>query len=210
MKMLQAIHGQRATNELLINTHLNNINTSVLVKIASISSSEPKVTVEVLSKRAYIDENNERQYTQLGNIEVRLAYMKGFKPTTKVGDYGLLIVCQSAIEPFLSGASDSPRKYNILDGIFFFMFYEPSSVNTENVEIDSATGEDIVVNCGKDVDITVQGKFNVTKGSDELVNILAQLANVCAQIVVNTSTGVLEPGIISDFNDIKAKIEAFQ
>lgn len=210
MKMLQAIHGTRATNELLINTHLNNINTTLLVKIASISNSDPKVTVEILSKRAYINENNERKYIQFGNLEVRLAYMKGYKPTTKVGDYGLLIVCQSAIEPFLSGSADSPRKYDLLDGLFIPLAYEPSAVNATNTEISTASGEDLTVTCGKDVDISVTGKFNVTKGSDELISILADLAEKCSQIAVNTGSGQLLPNLVSDFQDLQTKIEAFE
>lgn len=208
MKMLQTLHGQRETSEILIKSHLNNINTCVLVKIAAVTSGEPKVEVELLTKRSYVDENNVRQYDQFGNISVRLAYMKGFKPTTKVGDYGLLIVSQSAIEPFLSGTKDNPRKYDLLDGFFVPLAYA-SGANTENLEIDSATGEDITMTCGKDVDISVQGKFNVTKGSEELVSILADLASTCASITVNLSTGALMPGSISALEAIQSKIEDF-
>lgn len=209
MKMLQAVLSQRATTDLLINAHLNTINTCVLVKIASVPTSGPRVEVEVLSNRSYIDENNVRQYQRFENINVRLAYMKGFKTTTKVGDYGLLIVCQSAIEPFLSGTANTPKKYDLLDGFFIPLAYADVA-NKTNVEIESATGEDIAVTCGKDFDITVQGKFNITKGSDELVSILADLAETCSQIVVNTTTGVLNPGLITDFQNIQSKIEAFE
>lgn len=209
MKMLQAVLGQRATADLLISSHLNTINTCALVKIASVPTTGPYVEVEILSKRSYVDENNVIQYKQLENIDVRLAYMKGFKPTTKVGDYGLLIVCQSAIEPFLSGTPNNSRKYDLLDGFFVPLAYA-TVPNHTNLEIDSASGEDIAITSGKDVDITVQGKFNVTKGSEELISILADLAATCSQIIVNTTTGVLNPGLITSFQNIKSKIEAFK
>jgi hypothetical protein len=206
--MLQALHDQRTAVDLLIQTNLNNINTCVLAKIATVTSGEKKVEVEILSKRSYIDENNVRQYVQLQNIPVRLAYMKGFVPTTKVGDYGLLIVSQTSIEPFLSGKPDSPRKYDLLDGFFIPLVYADEP-NTDNVLISSATGEDVKINSGKDLDLTVTGALNITKGASELVSILSNLADTCANITVNTTTGVLNPGSISALQAIRDQIQAF-
>ena len=208
MKMLQALHDQRTAVDLLIQTNLNNINTCVLAKIVTVTSGEKKVEVEILSKRSYIDENNVRQYVQLDNIPVRLAYMKGFVPTTKVGDYGLLIVSQTSIEPFLSGKPDSPRKYDILDGFFVPLVYADAP-NMTDLNISSATGEDINLTTGKDLDIAITGALNITKGSNELVSILSNFANTCANITVNLTTGALNTGSRNALLAIRDQIQAF-
>ena len=213
MKFYQNLHDGRQTVEALIEGELQQLNTALLAKVVSANPGNNLITVELLSKRSYLDENQDRQYVQLDNLDVRLAYQKGFKPTTKPGDFGFVIVMQSDLDPFISGGADSPRKYDLLDGIFIPMQY--GNVNGTDVLISSNPGEKIQITSGSDFDVQATNvEFTVTKckvsnGTDDLVELIEDLANVCQQITVNTTTGVLNPGIASQFAAIKSKVEAF-
>lgn len=214
MKLYKLLSDQRDTVETLIDTHINRLNTSLVVKVLEATSGANKIKVEVLSNRSYLDDNNDTKYIQIEPIEVRLAYQKGFVPTTKPGDYGFLIVMQSDLEPYLdSGGKDSIRKYDLMDGIFIPMQY--SQVNNEKLTISSNSGEDIDIRSGANIDVYATNtelhvtKFGVSNSTDDLVQLAAQLAQVCSQIQVNLATGALRTGIAARFSSIQSKIEAF-
>lgn len=213
-KLYKKTDNQRNSISILIDSTLHQINTALLAKVASVTSGSDKIELEILSKRSYIDKDNNRQYVQFDNINLRLAYQKGFTPTTKVGDYGFVIVMQSDIEVFLSGEEDSPRKYDILDGIFIPMEY--ATANTTNLIINSSSGEDIQINSGKNLVATstntsfTNTHFSVSNGVNEVIDLLGQLCGVCASIAVNTDTGVLLGGIASQFSALQSKFEEFK
>ena len=213
-KLYKKTDNLRNSISILVDSTVNQINTALLAKVASVASGSDKIELEILSKRSYIDKDNNRQYIKFDNINLRLAYQKGFIPTTKVGDYGFVIVMQSDIEVFLSGEEDSPRKYDILDGIFIPMQY--ATANTTNLMINSSSGEDINITSGKNIVVNSTNTtfnnthFSVSNGVNELVDLLGQLSGVCAGIAVDTQTGVLLGGITAQFSNLQSKFEAFK
>ena len=214
-KFYRKLPNERETISQLIESHVNTMNTSFLATVVSADSADDVIELQPLTKRSYLDKDNVRQYVQFDKVKLRLAYQKGFKPTTKAGDYGFVIVMQSDIEPFLSGEEDSPRKYDILDGIFVPFEYA-AVVNTDNLLIASASGEDINVSSGKDFDVTATNvEFNLTKlalknATDDLVDLIKQIADIGSRITVNPQTGVLNPSIATEFSAVVTKVGAFE
>ena len=214
-KFYRKLPNERETISQLIESHVNAMNTSFMATVVSADSADDVIELQPLTKRSYLDKDNVRQYVQFGKVKLRLAYQKGFKPTTKAGDYGFVIVMQSDIEPFLSGEEDSPRKYDILDGIFIPFEYA-TAVNTDNLLIASASGEDINITSGKDLNVTATNvEFNLTKlalknSTDDLVDLVKQIAEMCSRINVDLSNGVLNADLITEFAAVEAKIGAFE
>jgi len=204
----------RETISLLIDSHVNNMNTCVLAKVSQVTAESPYVKVNLLGKRSYLDENDKRTYVQYNDYEVRMAYQKGLSSKMVVGDYGIVLVMQSDIEVFIGGEEDSPRKFDLEDAIFIPLAYA-SQPNVDNLTISTVSGEDITITSGKDLvttatktDITTT-KFKVSNGTDDLTSVLTDLCTTLATLAVNTTTGIILPNIAADINAIKTKIEAF-
>ena len=214
-KFYRKLPNERETISQLIDSHVNNLNTAFLAEVISASSSENTINLQPLTKRSYLDKDNERQYVQFEPIVLRVAYQKGFKPTTKAGDKGFVIVMQSDIEPFISGEEDSPRKYDILDGIYIPFEYV-ANVNTDNLIISSDSGEDINITSGKDINLNATNvDFTLTKlalknATDDLVDLVKQIAEICSRITVDLNTGDLTSSISSEFSAVESKVGAFE
>lgn len=208
------IDNLRETTSLLIDSHVNNINTCILAKVVEVKTGSPYVKVSLLGKKSYLDENDKRVYVQYADYEVRLAYQKGLSSKMVSGDYGIVMVMQSDIEVFIGGEEDSPRKYDLEDAIFVPLAYA-SQPNVNNLTISTVSGEDISITSGENIvtsatktDITTT-KFKVSNGTDDLTSVLADLCSTLSTLAVNSSTGVILPNVAASINAIKTKIEAF-
>ena len=208
------LNNLRETISMLIDSHVNNINTCILAKVVEVTAGSPYVKVSLLGKKSYLDENDKRVYVQYEDYEVRMAYQKGLSSKMVAGDYGIVMVMQSDIEVFIGGEEDSPRKYDLEDAIFVPLAYV-SQPNVDNLTISTVSGEDITITSGKDLvtsatktDITTN-KLKISNGTDDLTSVLADLCSTLSTLAVNVSTGVILPNIAADINAIKTKIEAF-
>ena len=221
-RLYKALYDQREMVEILIDSKINQLNTNLLVKVVTATAGQNEITVDILSNRSYLNRELDTAYKQLDNIEVRLAYQKGFKSTIKTGDYGLLIVAQSDIISFLdSGVDKSNRKYALEDAIFVPL--EISTVNNTNLEISAGSGEDININSSQNTNITSSqnidltasnvtlnvSSFKVAKGSDDLIDAIRDLSAAVGSMAVVQATGVITPAKATQIAAITARLGAF-
>lgn len=189
MKFLQVVNDDRQNSEILIDSKISYINTTLLVKVNSIQEGSSTINVQPLSKRSYLDENQERQYIDFPNIDLRIIYQKGFTSQISAGDYGMCLVCQSDIDAYLDSLDYSDRRFDIIDGLFM-----PITIGSQNTT---------------EVVVSSENYISVKNNTNELFSILKDTLTACAEITVNTDTGVLNAGSITAFNNAKAKIETF-
>jgi hypothetical protein len=221
-RLYKTLFHPRELVEILIDSKINQLNTNLLVQVVTANSGQNEITVKVLSNRSYVDRNLDTQYVQLENLDVRLAYQKGFKSTIKSGDFGLLIVAQSDIISFLdSGVDKSNRKYALEDAIFIPM--EISTVNTTDLQISAGAGENITVTSQENINMTSQenidltasnvtlnvSSFKVAKGTDDLIDAIRDLSAAVGSMAVVQATGIITPAKASQIAAITARLGAF-
>ena len=185
-----------------IDLRLGSVNTILVAEIVSISNNT--ATVSIANKYSKLMPNGNVNYQSYGTLTTNFATPSLFQYTPSPGDKVLVLVSQSNIQSFLNQevGQDFPSKFNICDSVLI-----PISPYYDDPDTLLIGSEDKNINIiGQDFDATIN-TFNIEKGSDNLVSIIANTFQAIGAVTISGVTiDVLTGGAVSA---AFAKLEGF-
>jgi hypothetical protein len=187
------------------------VNTNLLVEVKAIDGV--KLTVQPTGKRFYKNNNLQQETKDYGEFEVNVLQLNNITVTINVGDIGFLIVNQYDIGNILSGETLVPRRFDLLDGLFFPVNITSTAISTEDVEI--RVPRDIQLTAVRNVEIvakTLDTECTETQiknpAGDSLIQVLIDVLNVIDNLVTQ-SGDVLNAATKAAIQTEVAKLTAF-
>jgi hypothetical protein len=197
--------------ERIVNNLLGSVNTNLLVEVKAIDGV--KLTVQPTGKRFYKNNNLQQETKDYGEFEVNVLQLNNITVTINVGDIGFLIVNQYDIGNILSGETLVPRRFDLLDGLFFPVNITSTAISTEDVEI--RVPRDIQLTAVRNVEIvakTLDTECTETQiknpAGDSLIQVLIDVLNVIDNLVTQ-SGDVLNAATKAAIQTEVAKLTAF-
>jgi hypothetical protein len=197
--------------ERIVNNLLGSVNTNLLVEVKAIDGV--KLTVQPTGKRFYKNNNLQQETKDYGEFEVNVLQLNNITVTINVGDIGFLIVNQYDIGNILSGETLVPRRFDLLDGLFFPVNITSTAISTEDVEI--RVPRDIQLTAVRNVEIvakTLDTECTETQiknpAGDSLIQVLIDVLKVIDNLVTQ-SGDVLNAATKAAIQTEVAKLTAF-
>ena len=133
-----------------------------------------------------------------------------FSLPLSVGDTGLIIFSERSIDLWLERGvcvdPEDPRKFHLSDAIFF----PGVSPKTKALE---RQGKDDSVEIRNDkafIELQTSGKFKISNGTNELIDLLVQVVDTLSTTTTNTIFGPLQLNDFSTFASLKTKLETLK
>lgn len=198
--------------QIAIDANLIEVNTSMPGRIVNYDSAKQTATVQPLFRRVLAD-NTQIDLPQIANVPVQFprsgnAYIHF--PLAD-GDPCFLIFSQRSLDTWQqSGDLVDPaddRRFDLTDCVAI------PGVSSEANPIEVADPEGFVIEIGNGQQIIKpDGKFSLSNGTDEIVDLLVQLADALVNAQTLTAIGP-QPFIgttVTLLNQIKSKLEGFK
>jgi len=191
--------------ERIINNTLGAVNTNLLVEVKAIDGI--KLTVKPTGKRFYTNNNLQEKSKDYGEFEVNVLQLNNITVTVNVGDVGLLIVNQYDIGNVVSSEELIPRRFDLLDGLFFPVNITSTTISVEDVEIRTPRDielfpdRDFDVRAGRDCDI--RASRDVELRADRNIEFTSTtLESKCTNTEIRNDTGDSLIQVIIDALDV--------
>lgn len=174
----------------IVEKHLCDLNTSLPAKIISYDHAKNLAVVQPVLKRKYKGEEMAVDLPNISNVPLAFPRMgKGhLRFPVNAGDTGQLVFSQRSIDAWLvsGGQVDplDPRKFSLSDAVFY------PGLNPNNNPMESsaaATSIEMKLNNAY-LEILQGNKFKITNGSEELLDLVSQLAQEVINIAANIQT----------------------
>ena len=190
--------------EIVIDGKLAQVNT--VLPCTVISAVGARVTVKPLIQRIFIDNNDDVQYAEygeipnipvlsLGNSKVSIAF-----PPPSPGDTGVLLVNQNFVgDTYNSGELQNDRKYSLLDGVYLpFFDGTPAAEDELHIKADTFLLE------------TEHFAVKNQSGTDLLATIIDALQVIVGATTTNPGIGSFNAAAQASINAEIAKLQGLQ
>lgn len=168
------------------------------------------VDVQPHLKRKYVLGGAVLALPIIQNVPVQLLAGKTwwFKGPIAVGDVGTIIFSERSLDAWKTsgGLTDpgDPRHHHMSDAIFI-----PGLASKASQVQGSATSM-VIHNGQAEIQMTPDGKFKVTNGTNELLDLLDQTLQAILDATTNTIFGPLPVNNLATFAMIKAKLDTLK
>jgi len=178
------------TMDAVVDRHLTEMHVALAVEVVSYDYDKNMVVVQPVLKRKYKNESSAVKLPTISNVPVAFQRMgKGHLriPVSK-GDTGQMIINERSLDGWLaSGGIIDPndtRKHALIDGVFY------PGLNPNNNPISSSAAQSSLELKLKNsyFEILDNGKFKITNGTEELFDLVIQLADEVINIAANIQT----------------------
>lgn len=209
--MVQAVDNETPTLEQVlqraIERRLSEMHTAIPARIESFDGT--KASVQPLLKRKLLD-GTLIDLPIVTNVPI-LWQRTGKAFITfpiKAGDTGTLLVAERSIDTWLVAGGlvspEDPRKFNLSDGMFLPGLYPNNDAPT--VDLDRIT----IQNDKAKITLKPDGTFAITNGTEELIDLVSQIADLCSTMTTNTFFGPLQVNQFATFATIKSKVDTLK
>jgi hypothetical protein len=178
------------TLQAVIDASLCELHTALPCEVISYDYAKNLAVVQPVLKRKYKNEAEAIELPTISNVPVSFQRMgpAHLRLPIKPGQTGQLVFNERSIDGWLvSGGKidpQDPRKHSLSDAVFY------PGLNPSNKPMASSAAEDSIelkLN-GAYLEILNNNKFKITNGSEELLDLVSQLAQVVIDIAANIQT----------------------
>lgn len=175
------------TLQAIIDANLCELHTSMPAKIISYDHAKNLAVVQPVLKRKYKSENEAVLLPTISNVPIAFQRMgpAHLRLPIKPGQTGQLIFNERSIDGWLVSGGEidpqDPRKHSLSDAVFY-----PGLVPNNDAIKSSAAQDSIELKLNNAyLEILNSNKFKITNGSEELLDLVSQLAQVVIDIAAN-------------------------
>jgi hypothetical protein len=192
-----------------IDRRLSNLHTAIPGIVDSYNPDTKTVDVTPALKRKLIDTGEEISIQKIEGVPVGYYQTNDFifSFPLKEGDEVMLIVMERSIDQWLKkGGIVSPndqRKFDLSDAVAYPTI-KPLGTGLP------ADSDNVLIKHGSSEFKLGQNKVSLGNGTDEVVDLISQLADACAAILINTKIGPQGPINAGTFSQIKSKADSLK
>ena len=175
------------TLQAVIDANLCELHTALPCEIISYDYAKNLAVVQPVLKRKYKNEVEAVELPTISNVPVSFQRMgpAHLRLPIKPGQTGQLVFNERSIDGWLvSGGKidpQDPRKHSLSDAVFY-----PGLNPSNNLMASSAAEDSIELKLnGAYLEILKDNKFKITNGSEELLDLVSQLAQVVIDMAAN-------------------------
>ena len=185
-------------------------------QIVSYNASTGLCVVKPLLQRKYVGEDSPIDLPNITNVPVCFPSMgkSRLRFPIKAGDEGQILWQQRSIDGWLQRGGtvdpEDPRKFNISDATFWPGLRSQANKSTLNGDGTSTVWD----NDKGFIEITPDGKFKMTNGSEEIMDLVSKTLQECIEIAdklsTTTTNTIFGPMQLNDFSFFASKKSALE